>query len=80
MIIQVSLKNSNFFYKYVLVYYYKMYYYYLKLNFVKKKKLYKFILGCGFFSCDSDYENIDFVLYVYVQIFFFYFQMLFRMI
>lgn len=45
-----------------------MYYYYLKLNFnkKKKKKSYKFIFGCGFFSCDSDYENIDFVLFVYV--------------
>lgn len=51
---------------YVLVYYYIMYYYYLKLNFDKKKKLYKFIFGCGFFSCDGDYENIDFVLFVYV--------------
>lgn len=65
MIIQVSLKNSNFFYKHVSVHYHKMHYHYLKLNSVKKKKSHKFILGCGFLSCDSDYEKIDSVLSAY---------------
>lgn len=68
MIIQVSLKNSNFFYKHVSVHYHKMHYHYLKLNSdkkKKKKKSYKFIFGCGFLSCDSDYEKIDSVLSAY---------------
>lgn len=65
MIIQVSLKNSNFFYKHVSVHYHIMHYHYLKLNSDKKKKSYKFIFGCGFLSCDSDYENIDSVLSAY---------------
>lgn len=42
-----------------------MHYHYLKLNSDKKKKSYKFIFGCGFLSCDSDYENIDSVLSAY---------------
>lgn len=66
MIIQVSLKNSNFFYKHVSVHYHIMHYHYLKLNSNKKKKnSHKFIFGCGFLSCDSDYENIDSVLSAY---------------
>lgn len=66
MIIQVSLKNSNFFYKHVSVHYHIMHYHYLKLNSdKKKKKSYKFIFGCGFLSCDSDYEKIDSVLSAY---------------
>lgn len=37
MIIQVSLENSNFFYKHVSVHYHIMHYHYLKLNSDKKK-------------------------------------------
>lgn len=64
MIIQVSLKNSNFFYKHVSVHYHIMHYHYLKLNSVKKKKL-QIYFCCGFLSCDSDYEKIDSVLSAY---------------
>lgn len=53
----------------VSVHYHIMHYHYLKLNSDKKKKLkkksYKFIFGCGFLSCDSDYEKIDSVLSAY---------------
>lgn len=51
----------------VSVHYHIMHYHYLKLNSdkKKKKKSYKFIFGCGFLSCDSDYEKIDSVLSAY---------------